>query len=244
MFGNDSDIKNVILVIGGIMLLTFIMNSINSGEFMNTLLILPGLVLGLTVHEFSHAKMADRLGDPTPGYQGRLTLNPLAHMDIMGTICLLIADFGWGKPVQVNSTYFRNPQRDNMLVALAGPLSNFIIAFVLFVAFGFLYYLLPIQDGKSWADLLLAMVYLGAKINLTLCVFNLLPFPPLDGSKILGYFLKGKARSFIWTLEKYSLIILMILFITELPSLIIIPVVEWIAHKMQVIAASILVLFM
>ena len=102
-------------------------------DLQGTLMMLPGLILALTFHEYAHAKTADKLGDPTPESQGRLTLNPMAHMDPMGTICLLFAGFGWGKPVQVNPSYFRNPAKANMQVALAGPVMNFILAFVLFV---------------------------------------------------------------------------------------------------------------
>lgn len=239
MFNNDT--KKVLMVLAEIMLLYWLFSAYNSGALLDTLLMLPGLVLALTVHEFSHAKMADRLGDPTPERQGRLNLNPLSHMDPMGTICLLVAGFGWGKPVQIDATYFRNPRRDNMLVALAGPVSNFILAFISFLAYGILYFWLPLEH--NWAIILISMVLSSAFINLSLGVFNLLPFPPLDGSKILAYFLKGKAREFLWVLERYSFIILAFLFLTELPAMIISPVVEWFAGSMLFIVEKILILF-
>ena len=208
---------------------------------MRKLLILPGLILGLTIHEYSHARTSDKFGDPTPASQGRLTLNPLAHMDPIGTVFLLIAGFGWGKPVAVDATYYRNPAKESMLVALAGPVSNLILAFLLFLAYGFGYYFLP--NDELWGVILLGMLVNGAYINLGLGIFNLLPFPPLDGSKIIVYFLKGKAKEFIWTLERYSWIILSFLFITEIPSLIITPIVNGIATGMVWVVERILVLF-
>ena len=202
-----------------------------SGELLGKLLILPGLILGLTIHEFSHAKASDKFGDPTPENQGRLTLNPLAHLDPVGTIFLITAGFGWGKPVEINPSYYRNPAKESMLVALAGPVSNFILAFILLVANAIIEHFLP--DGVLWISIVQLMVYLGASINLSLGVFNLLPFPPLDGSKIFGYFLKGKAKEVLWTLERYSWFILMFLFMTELPAKIIAPVINVIANGMQ-----------
>lgn len=244
MFNSYGDKRNIILAIGAMVLIYFLINLYSTGEILDTLLILPGLIIGLTIHEFSHAKMADRLGDPTPESQGRLTLNPFAHMDPVGTICLLLAGFGWGKPVQIDPTYFRNPQRDNMLVALAGPVSNMIIAFLSFLVFG-ISCAIFISTGAlyaTWAQIVLAVLQSAAYINLTLGIFNLLPFPPLDGSKILAYFLKGKARDFLWTLERYSAIILIILFMTELPSRLISPVINSLANWMIAIVSKILAL--
>lgn len=195
----------------------------------STLLMLPGLILALTFHEYAHAKTADRLGDPTPENQGRLTLNPLAHMDPVGTLCLLFAGFGWGKPVQVNGSYFRNPAKDNMLVALAGPVMNFILAIVLLIIYAVLIKFLP---ATVLASIIVTMVFDAVLLNVSLGLFNLIPVPPLDGSKIFAYFLKGKAREFLYTLEQYSSIIILVLFITELPSYFITPVLNKVAEFM------------
>ncbi len=211
-----------------------------SFDLESTLLMLPGLILALTCHEYAHAKMSDKLGDPTPEAEGRLTLNPLAHMDLVGTICLLFAGFGWGKPVNINPTYYRNPAKDSAKVAAAGPITNFILGFILF----FIYALVAVfAPTTRLVEILLTMLLLGAYLNISLGVFNLLPFPPLDGSKIFAYLLKGKAREFIYTLERYSYIILAILFITELPSIIITPVINWIADVMINIILIIINLF-
>ncbi len=237
--GSGIDWKRTLIMV---MFIYFVYSVISnmSSHFEAQLLLLPGLILALTVHEYSHARMADRLGDPTPENQGRITLSPLAHLDVVGTICLFFAGFGWGKPVQINPTYFRNPSRDNMLVALAGPVSNFILSFILFLIFPFLALYLP---ESYLSELLIKMVISGAYINLSLGVFNLLPFPPLDGSKILVYFLKGNAKKFIYTLEKYSYLIIMILFVSDLPNILISPVIEWISNGMLFVVKKIIMPF-
>lgn len=145
---------------------------------MEILYLIIGLLVAVTVHEFSHAYLADRLGDPTPRLQGRVTLNPLAHLDPIGTLMLIFFRFGWGKPVQVNPQYFRVPLRDSAIVSLAGPLSNFLVAFVLALLLKETHFLLP-----GWSQDLFEMVL---NINLVLGIFNLLPFPPFDGSKVIG----------------------------------------------------------
>lgn len=226
------DMRNLLFLFLAIVLINLFLGSF---DIYGTLLMLPGLILALTFHEFAHARMADRLGDPTPESQGRLTLNPLAHMDPMGTICLLFAGFGWGKPVQVNPSYFRNPAKDNMLVALAGPVMNFILAFLLFFVLAIMTLFIPITISGTAAtvvQILMTMILYGATLNVSLGVFNLLPVPPLDGSKIFAYFLHGKAKEVLYTLERYSWIIIIILFITEIPSYIISPVVGWITSGM------------
>lgn len=231
------------------LLLLAVFNLFRGGfDLLGTLMMLPGLILALTFHEFAHAKMADRLGDPTPEGQGRLTLNPMAHMDPAGTICLLFAGFGWGKPVQVNPSYFRNPVRDNMLVALAGPVMNFILAFVLFIILAIISLVTPalqlmLTSSTSMWTIIYEIVFYAAMLNVSLGVFNLIPVPPLDGSKIFAYFLKGKAREFLYTLEQYSWLIIMILFITEIPSYIVTPLVGWISQGMLMLIGWIFNLF-
>lgn len=130
-----------------------------------------GLLIAITIHEFSHAWTADRLGDPTPQAMGRLTLNPLAHLDPLGTLMIFIAHFGWGKPVPIDPYNFKNPRRDEILVSLAGPFSNFILGTLI----GILY------QTTGYTNQIL---YIITIINFSLGVFNLLPIPPLDGSKV------------------------------------------------------------
>lgn len=133
-----------------------------------------GLLIAITVHEFMHAYVANYLGDPTARSEGRLSLNPAKHLDPFGTLLLLLVGFGWGKPVPVNPSNFKNPRLGELLTSLSGPLSNFVMAFI----FALLLRFLP---ESSLIPLFGIIIY----INLILCAFNLLPIPPLDGSKIL-----------------------------------------------------------
>jgi Zn-dependent protease len=139
------------------------------------------LLAAVTVHEFAHAYVADRLGDPTPRAHGRLTLNPLAHLDLIGTVLILLVGFGWAKPVPITPTNFTNWRRDTVIVAAAGPLANVTLLFVLGIPFKL--GLLPAYGlgAGPISVLLLTMM----QINAMLAVFNLIPIPPLDGSKIL-----------------------------------------------------------
>ena len=137
------------------------------------------VLASLTVHEFSHAFVAYKFGDLTAKNMGRLTLNPIAHVDLWGTIFLLIAGFGWGKPVMVNSSNFENPATDDFIVSLAGPLSNLGLA----ICFGLIYRFVPVSGLVE--TLLFMMVF----YNLVFMIFNLLPIPPLDGSAVYGLFL-------------------------------------------------------
>ena len=136
------------------------------------------LLVAITIHEAAHAWTANFFGDPTAKTMGRLTLNPFVHLDLMGTIFLLLAGFGWGKPVIVNPGNFKNPKLDNLTVSLAGPLSNLILA----VALGLVYRFV------GFPGILEELIFLIIFFNLVLMIFNLIPIPPLDGSKILGLF--------------------------------------------------------
>lgn len=151
---------------------------------------LPGIILGLTVHEFSHAYMAKRCGDLTSEEQGRITLNPLKHIDALGFIMLIVAGFGWAKPVQFNESNLRNPQRDIVKIAIAGPLSNALLAILLSVVFAVFSDRVTTNYSGSFQIVRNILLY-GIYINWGLFVFNLIPLPPLDGSHLLlSYFKK------------------------------------------------------
>lgn len=145
---------------------------------------IPGMLLCLSVHEASHGFAAYALGDPTAKNAGRLTIDPVRHLDPIGTICLLFFHVGWAKPVPVNPHYFKHPRRDMALVSLAGPLSNFMLALIAL----FLYHPLRMSSSNIVATIAL-MLYMAAVMSIGLGVFNLIPVPPLDGSKILFSFL-------------------------------------------------------
>lgn len=143
------------------------------------------LVFAITVHEFSHAWMANYLGDPTAKYEGRISLNPLRHLDPMGTLMLFLIHIGWGKPVPVNPHNFRHPKRDEAKVAFAGPLANLLTAIVFSVPFKYF------ADSPDFF-VIFRLSHALFSMSILLCVFNLLPFPPLDGSKIIGIFVPVK----------------------------------------------------
>lgn len=162
------------------------------------------MVIAVTIHELAHAWVADRLGDPNPRLQGRLTLNPLAHLDPLGSLMLLITGFGWSKPVPVDAFNFDNPRRDMTLSALAGPTSNFILAVIISLV------LKVIPFNLQLFSLSLTIIVM----NVALGVFNLLPVPPLDGSKILFGFLPPKqAAEWEDLLNRYGPILLILLII-------------------------------
>ncbi len=174
------------------------------------LLRLPIVFLAITVHECAHGYVAYLLGDRTAKQYGRLSLNPLHHMDVMGVICMLFFGFGWAKPVPVNPQYFKNPKGGMSLVGLAGPLSNFLMAFVFAILFGLLARFFPTAD--SFVVTFFANLFMvGIMLNIGLGIFNLIPFPPLDGSKILAYFLPNRWYYQLMQYERYAMPVLLIL---------------------------------
>lgn len=156
-------------------------------DILRTLKFLPGIVIGLTVHEFSHALMAKYCGDTTSEEQGRITLNPLKHIDILGFIMLLVAGFGWAKPVQFNEQNLRNPKADVIKIAVAGPVSNALLAILLSAIFAVIMKFKPESYYTVISEIFIYAIY----INWGLFIFNLIPLPPLDGSHVLlSYFKK------------------------------------------------------
>lgn len=180
------------------------------------ILVVLALIISISIHEFSHAFVAYKLGDPTAKYMGRVTLNPKAHLDLYGSLFLIFAGFGWGKPVMFNPINLKNPKRDSALIALAGPLSNFLLALLLSFFFKIL--------GMN--SILGIFLYVVILYNVSLGFFNLLPVFPLDGFNVIKGFLPYDL-SYQWKqLEKYGLFILILLLITNLPSRLISPLVE------------------
>lgn len=163
-----------------------------------------GLVLAVTIHEFAHAFAADKLGDPTPRLQGRLTLNPLAHLDPLGTLLIVLIGFGWGRPVQFDPYNLKNPRKDAALISLAGPLSNIIIATVLSL-------LLKVTNIPfSPLSFLSLVIEYFIRFNVTLAIFNLVPVYPLDGEKIVtGLLAKKEAYVYERFMHQYGMFILL-----------------------------------
>ncbi|MBR2784876.1 MAG: site-2 protease family protein [Clostridia bacterium] len=186
---------------------------------------LPALVLSLSIHEYAHAWVAYKLGDISQKIRGRLTLNPLAHIDPIGFIAIVLVGVGWGKPVTVDDRNFKDSRKGMMLTSLAGPASNLLLAILvtiilkLLMVFGVMNSIINSNTGNIILNMLLYVI----QFNIVFGIFNLIPLPPLDGSKVLAYFLPQRARGFMYTLERYSFIIIMIIYFTNLTSYIIAP---------------------
>ncbi len=196
--------------------------------FMSTILIIPGVVIGLSFHEFAHGWTAYKLGDPTPKFQGRVTINPKAHIDPLGFIALLFAGFGWGVPVEINPNNFKKPRRDELLVSLAGVTMNLIVA----VAFGLIMKLILIVGGpgflvSSVGEILWTILMYVIQINLVLMIFNLIPVPPLDGFSVVTELFHIRHTPLYYTIYNNGFFILMLLIIFDITSLIITPGVNF-----------------
>ena len=183
----------------------------------------PGIIIAMVIHEYSHARVAYALGDYTPKMQGRLTLNPAAHVDLIGLVMLFIVHFGWAKPVQINPMNFSNPRRDDILVSLAGPLSNLITAFVFTIILVFM-----IKLHMTLTEGLLVVFNLIIVYNINFAIFNMLPIPPLDGSHILRNLLPYEMARAYEQLERYSFIFLIIILATPILGYIFVPLQRFI----------------
>lgn len=207
------------------MLFNIISSSDNIIVNLLTFLFLFGaLIISLSIHEFAHAYSAEKLGDPTAKYLGRVTLNPLAHLDPWGTLLLAFAGFGWGKPVPFDPSYFKNPKRDSALVSFAGPASNFILAIIFALVINFApasllqFPSLDFSLGNFFWLLVLYNLYLG--------FFNLIPVHPLDGFKVVNGFLPYRLSIQWMQLAPYGFIILVMLLFTNFVSVILDPLVS------------------
>lgn len=213
-----------------ILLFALIISNLFSGGFnlLALLLTLPGVLIALTFHEFAHAYVADKLGDDTPRSQGRLNLNPISHVDPFGFIMLLFAHIGWGKPVQINPRNFNSKysvSAGEAIVAVAGPVMNFLLALILGLVYCALIKFAPrvllLLNGTFDTILLYAII-----VNVGLGVFNLIPLPPLDGSKVLMHFLPYNAKRWFEEHTQLFYIIFLVIWITPIASSITSPVIN------------------
>ena len=161
-------------------------------------LLIPTLVFSLSFHEFAHAWMAAKCGDNTAARMGRLTLNPLAHLDVMGSLMILFAGFGWAKPVPVDSRFLRNPRTDMMKVAAAGPVSNILLALAGGMTLRFL------NSTGLLTEIILILIIYFTRINIALAVFNMIPIAPLDGSQIFSGYLMKHNPELAWKIQAYG----------------------------------------
>lgn len=252
MYGIDR--KTLYIIIGVLIALTLV----NMGTFniVATLLTLPGVILAMSFHEFAHAFAADRLGDSTPRNQGRLTLDPMKHIDPVGIFLLIFAHIGWGRPVQINPNNFSKVSREKgeTIVSLAGPLMNFILAFVLMIIFYLLAIFIPNTgilkslSGINVMSVIMTMLYYAIVVNVGLGVFNLIPIPPLDGSKVLNHFLPYNAKQWFYKNEQiFTIVFFLLLFIrpagVSVISRILTPIIGGILNGFVWVVSSIFGLF-
>jgi len=196
--------------------------------------VIPALVC-ITLHELAHGFVAYLMGDTTAKDAGRLTLNPIKHIDIMGLIMMIVFRFGWAKPVPVDMRRFRNPKAGMAICAAAGPLCNLVLGALLLIVYGFIYIPL-LENGSEWALIVLQTVSTTAYLSLALAVFNILPISPLDGSKVLFSFLKPRQYYFLMRYERYGMIVLLVLMATDILGNPLSIVTGWVYDKLFILA--------
>ena len=231
MFRFDNRLLYIFIIF---FIITNVVQNLSQENFLlNLVLTLPAVLIAITFHEYAHAWAADKLGDDTPRRQGRLTLNPLAHLDPIGSVLLVFAGFGWGKPVQVNPrNYTRNMSmtKADALVSFAGPAMNFILAIVFMIIYYAIVRFAPSFGFETIGQVILALISIIISINIGLGVFNLIPLPPLDGSKIIMPFLPYKAKECFTSNGNIFYIIFVVIWITGIAGIIISPAITAISN--------------
>ena len=224
--------KRVIYIILGCLILSTVIGYLSDpNKLLGLIISIPAVLIAITFHEFAHAFAADKLGDDTPRNQGRLSLNPLHHLDPVGSLLLLFAGLGWGKPVEVNPRNFNrniSMEKADAIVSIAGPLMNLFLAIIFTLIYCAIVKFAPnILIGTTGGAIQLLLMSI-VSINIGLGVFNLIPLPPLDGSKVIMPFLPAKAKSFFIEREQIFYIVFVILWITGLAGYIISPAITFI----------------
>lgn len=244
MFNIDRRIIYAIIAV--LVISSVIQYAQNPMELLALLLTLPGVIIAITFHEFAHAYVADKLGDDTPRRQGRVTLNPLAHIDLVGFFMLIFVHFGWGKPVEINPTNFnrkRSMAKQEMLVALAGPLMNIIIALILTIILFAINTFAPSFTITMTGLIISLVIQMAISVNIGLGIFNLIPLPPLDGSKIFINILPYKAKTWFQDNIQIFYIIFVVLWVTNLMGYIISPVINVVSNGIYGLVSAIFGIF-
>lgn len=240
MFNFTFDRRILYIIIGAMILRTVYQYATIDGALLGLVLTIPGVLIAITFHEFAHAFAADKLGDDTARREGRLSLNPLDHLDPIGSLLLLFAGFGWGKPVHVNPRNYSRKismEKGEAIVSFAGPLMNFILAIVFTIvtcitlkatdsSIMFLENQMYLVASNQTIKIVLQILITTVTINLGLGLFNLIPLPPLDGSKIIMPFLPYNAKQFFINNEQIFYIIFVVIWITGIAGIIISPIID------------------
>ena len=232
MFNFSFD-KRIIYIIIAIMVLSTVMSYANNpGALFGLLASIPGVLIAITFHEFAHGFAAYKLGDNTAKNEGRLSLNPFDHLDPVGSLLLLFAGFGWGKPVHVNPRNYTRKismEKGEAIVSAAGPIMNFLLAIIFTVIYFSIYKFAGVQFITSTVGrIVMLLISATISINIGLGVFNLIPLPPLDGSKVIMPFLPYKAKQWFTNNEQIFYIIFVVLWITGIAGMIISPAINWV----------------
>ena len=226
-FGFDKKILYIIMAVLVIMSLGRYLTDTNA--LLSLVLTIPAVLIAITFHEYAHAFAADKLGDDTPRRQGRLTLNPLAHLDPIGSIMLVFAGFGWGKPVEINPRNFNRTvsmSAGEAIVSIAGPIMNFILAIIFSVIYFAVVKFAPAFLLTQLGIIILTLIKITIVINVGLGVFNLIPLPPLDGSKVLNHFLPYNVKEWFSRYSQVFYVIFIILWISGIAGSIISPIIN------------------
>jgi Zn-dependent protease len=216
-----------------------------SDNILQYVYLIPSILIAVTLHEFAHGYVSWKLGDPTPQTEGRLSLNPLRHLDPLGALCLLVFKVGWAKPVMINPYYYKKPKLGTVLVSLAGPAMNFVISILSMFAYGICMKIAVITTTDLY-NINEAYIYIWsffyylAFLNIGLGVFNLIPIPPLDGSKVLGAILPERLYFGYMKYEKYCALILLVLLWTGVLSGVMSTIDSFIADGMEQIVLTLL----
>lgn len=227
MFNFQIDKKTIYIILAVLIGLTVLSYASNPGKLLALVLTLPGVIIAITFHEYAHALAADKLGDDTARMQGRLNLNPVSHLDPIGFVLLLFAGFGWGKPVEINPRNFNRKfsmDTGEAIVSVAGPVMNILLAFVFAILQFLIFRFAPAFALTQTGSILIMVIQYAIIVNIGLGVFNLIPLPPLDGSKILKNFLPFNARNWFLNHEQLFYFIFLAIWITGLAGILISPI--------------------
>ena len=234
MFNFSFDKRTMYIIVAVMLVLIIIQYASNPNQLIGLLLTAPGVLIAITFHEFAHGYAAYKLGDDTAKRQGRLSLNPFAHLDPIGTLMLLVAGFGWGKPVEVdprNYTRKISMEKGEAIVSLAGPLMNIILSMIFSLVYCAIYkFASPTFLISTTGTIIMTIISYPISINVGLGVFNLIPLPPLDGSKIIMPILTPKVKEFFINNEQIFYIIFILIWITGIAGDIITPAISWITN--------------